>query len=156
MVEINSTTIIDALRKTVANIFTADEVAVIYIDKVPENFKSPSIAILEISLPDTDGIKTEDYEIQNKHYMFDFIYHPKVTTDIYKEFRNIEFKLKTYLRELSIGTNEKIPRINETNAFVQDSIGHFMIEFFVRVIIHDTTSKTKIDDYNDKTKIQQI
>ena len=71
MIEIKATTIIDALNTKIAEIFTADEIVVTYVDTVPQDFKRPSMAILEIELNGEDGMKNEEREFQDHYAMFD-------------------------------------------------------------------------------------
>lgn len=155
MVEIKPTTIIDALNKKVAEIFTADEVVVTYVDTVPQNFKRPSMAILEITLDGEDGMKNEDREFQDHYAMFDLAYFPTKPENVYTEFRNIKYKIDTYLTEIDITDSYTIERLNLPEHNITEGIGHSIITFFYRVAVINKDSTTKINEINtDNTKLK--
>lgn len=151
---INATTIIDAINVKLASILEASECAVFYKDKVPAGFTRPSIAILEIDLPDKDGLKTDDYMMQEKTWMFDLIFHPTRDYDIYKEWRNIEHKLNLNLDEIEIATGYTLLREPNPNAFVSNDIGHFIITFKSLCRVVNASSTTTIRDVTTKTKLK--
>ena len=152
-VKIEETTIIDALNKKVAEIFDASEVAEIYVDTVPQDFIRPSIAILEIELPNDDGLKTDDYEIQDHYYMFDLSYFPTKKENIYSEFRKISHRIKTELTGIDLADDYFLDRYEGVDNNVVNGVGHSIITFFIRAALIDTTSKPKINRINENTKI---
>ncbi len=154
MVKIEATTIIDALNKKIAEIFTPEEVVVTYVDTVPQDFKRKSIAILEIDLSGIDGLKNDDREIQDHYAMYDITYIPTKPENVYSEFRNIKHKIDTYLTEINLTDTYTIERLDLPNHNITEGLGHSIITFFYRVAVVDEDPTAKIKEVNtDNTKI---
>lgn len=154
MVTIETTTIIDALNKKIAEIFTPEEVVVTYVDTVPQDFKRKSIAILEIDLTGIDGLKNDNREIQDHYAMYDITYIPTKPENVYSEFRNIKHKIDLYLTEINLTDTYTIERLDLPNHNITEGLGHSIITFFFRTAAIDNTSKPMIREVDTKnTKI---
>lgn len=126
--------ILNKIGSAIRTEFTKEEIKTLYKDQTPQNFTKPCIVILEYD--------TQEEHLGNsmaRYYVyFDIILHIEFDssnlTGIYTYMRNYAGRLSRILDYLSFTADETGNRAirlkkNGWRTFVQDGIGHCMVEY---------------------------